>query len=98
MTGGEPGKPPIAHDRAAQRFVLREDGVDAYLEYTLAAGTMTITHTIVPPPIGGRGIAGRLVATAFETARAQGWKVNPRCSYSAAWVHKHPEAADLVVT
>lgn len=86
----------IEHDRNAQRFTTRVDDTEAYLEYEQSGEVMVITHTIVPPAIGGRGIAGQLVEKAFETARAQGWKVQPRCSYSAAWAGKHPEVADLI--
>lgn len=92
----ELGKTPIVHDRNGRRFATRVDGVEAHLDYELAGTTMTITHTIVPPEIGGRGIAGQLVAAAFEAARTQGWKVRPQCSYAAAWVRKHPEVADLI--
>ena len=86
----------IGHDAVAQRFAITVDGVEAHLDYELAGKTMTITHTIVPPEIGGRGIAGQLVAAAFETARAQGWRVVAQCSYAAAWAEKHPEVKDLL--
>jgi predicted GNAT family acetyltransferase len=56
---------------------------------------MAITHTIVPPEIGGRGIAGALVQAAVEHARAQGLKVAPHCSYADAWMRKHPQYGDL---
>lgn len=88
--------PRIEHDRANRRFVARVDGVEAHLEYDLDGATMTITHTIVPEAIGGRGIASHLVGAAFAAAREQGWKVRPQCSYAAAWAQKHPDAADLL--
>lgn len=81
----------IAHDPGRQRFTTEADGQAAYLEYERAEGVMTITHTIVPPAIGGRGIAGDLVRTALEHARAEGVKVAPRCSYADGWMRKHPE-------
>ena len=86
----------IGHDAVAQRFAITVDGVEAHLDYELAGTTMTITHTIVPAEIGGRGIAGQLVAAAFEAARAQGWRVVPQCSYAAAWVEKHPDVKPLL--
>ena len=86
----------IHHDRNAHRLATRVDGVDAHLDYELAGNVMTITHTIVPSEIGGRGIAGQLVAAAFDAARDAGWKVCTRCSYSAAWAEKHPEVRDLL--
>ena len=45
---------------------------------------MAIVHTEVPPAVAGRGIAGELVRSALEFARAQGWKVRPLCSYAVA--------------
>ena len=81
----------IAHDPASKRFTIEVDGQVAYLEYERAGEVVVITHTIVPPAIGGRGIAGDLVRTALEHAKAEGLKVGPRCSYSDGWMRKHPE-------
>jgi len=81
----------IAHDPASQRFNIEVDGQTGYLEYERTGDVMVITHTIVPPAIGGRGIAGDLVRTALELARTEGLKVDPRCSYADGWMRKHPE-------
>ena len=81
----------IAHDPASQRFTTDVDGQTAYLEYERAGDVMVITHTIVPPAIGGRGIAGNLVRSAIEYAKANGLKVDPQCSYADAWIQRHPE-------
>ncbi|AGG88297.1 GNAT family N-acetyltransferase [Rhodanobacter denitrificans] len=86
----------ILHDRMARRFETRVDGVPCLLEYALADGVMTITHTGVPAAVGGRGIAAALVQEALATARAEGWKVVPACSYAAAWMQRHPEYHDLL--
>jgi Predicted acetyltransferase len=85
----------IQHDRTAHRFETEVDGVECELDYTLTAAVMTITHTGVPPEVGGRGIASALVQAAFEAARSEGWKVAPACSYAAAWIERHPEYHDL---
>lgn len=53
------------------------------------------THTLVPPPIGGRGVAARLVETLVEDARDQGFRIDPVCSYVEAAFRRHPEWADL---
>lgn len=86
----------ISHDQDAHRFATMIDGVEAHLDYELEGTTMTITHTIVPPEIGGRGVAGHLVQAAFAAARSHGWKVRPQCSYAAAWAQKHPDVQDLL--
>ena len=59
----------IRHDPNARQFVADVDGNRAHLDYTLADGVMTITHTRVPPAIGGRGIAAELMAAALDAAR-----------------------------
>ena len=67
------------------------DAHAARLDYIEDEGRLTITHTIVPPEIGGRGIAGELVRAALAYARDAGLKVDPQCSYADAWMRRHPE-------
>ncbi|HEU4663338.1 MAG TPA: GNAT family N-acetyltransferase [Dokdonella sp.] len=86
----------IEHNAAQRRFETVVDGVSSVLEYDLRDGVMTITHTGVPAEVGGRGIAGALVTAAFETARHEGWRVVPDCSYAAAWIQRHPAYADVL--
>jgi predicted GNAT family acetyltransferase len=86
----------IQHNRGAQRFEVTVEDTLCVLDYTLAEGGMAITHTVVPPPAGGRGVAGELVRTALDYARMKGWKVVPLCSYAEAWIQRHPDYADLL--
>jgi hypothetical protein len=83
----------INHDTGAHRFTTVVDGSHAELDYTLAEGVMTITHTRVPPAIGGRGIAAQLMEAALSAARGAGWSVNPACSYAKAYLEKHPQGS-----
>ncbi|WP_220429050.1 GNAT family N-acetyltransferase [Vulcaniibacterium gelatinicum] len=85
----------IGHDPARGRFSLLVEGHEGFVDYLLDGSTMTITHTVVPAPIGGRGIAAALVRAALDHARAQGWRVVPRCSYADAWMRRHPEYEGL---
>lgn len=85
----------ISHEAGAQRFVVVVDGHECELVYRLHDGVMKIIHTGVPDAVGGRGIAGELTKFAFETARANGWKVVPACSYASVWIQRHPEYADI---
>lgn len=86
----------LHHDADSRRFSTRLEGHEAELVYSLRDGRMIIEHTGVPEAIGGRGIAAALVKAALDHARTQGWRVVPACSYSAAYVQRHPEYADLV--
>lgn len=52
-------------------------------------------HTLVPPEIAGRGVAARLVEAMVADARAQGFRIDPRCSYVEAMFRRHKEWADL---
>ncbi len=52
-------------------------------------------HTLVPPAIGGRGVAARLVEALVADARDQGFRIDPACSYVEALFRRHPEWADL---
>ncbi|MCL6619349.1 GNAT family N-acetyltransferase [Thermomonas hydrothermalis] len=83
----------ILHDVIRGCFQVEVDGHRAWLDYALdASGTvMTITHTVVPQAIGGRGIAAALTQAALVHAREQGWAVHPQCSYADAWMRRHPE-------
>lgn len=85
----------IRHDAAGHRFLTEVDGHLAHLDYRPVDGGIAITHTIVPPEIGGRGIAGALVRAALEQAQAAGWRVEPQCSYADAWMRRHPEFESL---
>ena len=84
----------IDHDIPVQRFTTDVDGHRAVLEYRRSERVMTITHTGVPPAIGGRGIAAELMRAALGAARAAGWTVNPVCSYAAAYMRRHPDNAE----
>lgn len=86
----------IVHDENARQFRTEIDGHRGVTEYHLRDGVMTITHTGVPPEIGGRGIAGELTRFALQTARREGWRVVPACSYAASYIQRHPEFTDLL--
>ncbi|HEX7129517.1 MAG TPA: GNAT family N-acetyltransferase [Rhodanobacteraceae bacterium] len=86
----------VRHDSARHEFSVEVEGYIGSLDYDLRGNTMTITHTLVPEAIGGRGIAAELTRSALESARAEGWKVVPMCSYAAAYMRRHPEYADLL--
>lgn len=87
--------PEIIHDSGRQRLQTEVEGNLCVLDYALHGAVMIITHTGVPPEVGGRGIAAALVRAALELARDAGWSVSPACSYAAAWMQRHPEFDDL---
>jgi predicted GNAT family acetyltransferase len=65
------------------------------LTWVLRNGIRVAEHTLVPQEIGGRGVAGKLVEALIEDARAQGFKIDPQCSYVAKAFAKHPKWGSL---
>lgn len=91
-----PADSGVIDNSAAHRFELIEDGHLAVADYRVDGDIVTFTHTIVPPEIGGRGVAGRLIGAALASMRRQGKKIVPQCSFVAAYVQRHPDLQDLL--
>ena len=88
----------IRHDPAGQCFETQVAGLRCELLYELSDAVMRIHHTEVPPSLEGRGLAGALAHAALSHARAQGWRVQPSCSYVRSYMRRHPETLDLLVS
>ena len=86
----------IEHRPEHGRFQAVVEGRTCVADYHLANGVLAITHTEVPPPLEGRGIAGELVQAVLDHARANGLKVRPLCSYARAYMRRHPDTAALL--
>lgn len=86
----------VVHNVSARRFEVTVDGQLAMSKYLLAGDKMVIEHTEVPEALEGKGIAGRIVRTALDFARAQKLRVLPLCPYAKAWIGRHPEYQDLL--
>ena len=84
-------------DARSGEYHAHIDGSDhiGRLTWVERGGARVADHTLVPPPIGGRGVAMRLVEALVADARAQGFKIVPLCSYVDAAFRRHPEWADL---
>ena len=65
------------------------------LTYQRRGKVLTADHTLVPPEIGGKGVAARLVEALIADARESGDKIDPQCSYVEAAFRRHPEWAEL---
>jgi uncharacterized protein len=80
----------VKHDSRARQLSAELEGHTGLLDYELDAKVMSITHTRVPRPIAGRGVAAELMRSALDLAAANGWTVNPVCSYAVAYMKRHP--------
>ena len=89
--------PAIVHNPAAQRFESGLGADRAECCYRRQGNVLELHHTEVPPALQGLGLAGLLVQTALDWARANGLRVQPSCSYVASYMQRHPETQDLLV-
>ena len=83
---------------AGGEFVLELDGRRVgELAYTIDGRRLAIRHTGVDPSLRGHGEARELLDAAIAFARAQGYKVVPRCSYASMVFARSPaEFADVL--
>ena len=86
----------VRDNKSLHRFEMDAGGDIAVVNYRLAPGVITFTHTEVPAALWGRGIGSQLVRGALEAARAQDLRVEPRCSFVSAYLRKHQEFNDLL--
>ena len=95
---GEESKRIIVSNNSAQhRFEVSIEGKTAFLDYHLTPAAITLIHTEVPAAMCEHGVAAKLARAALGFARSEGLHVNPSCPFVEAYIHRHPEYADLVL-
>lgn len=88
----------VTHNKSSQRFEMHNDHETvAYLSYCSENGNTVFEHTFVSQGFRGKGIAAQLVRAALTEARHLKWRIVPRCSYVAGFIHRNPELLELVV-
>jgi hypothetical protein len=70
----------------------------AVAEYRRAPQRVIFFHTETDPAFSGKGIGQRLARAALDDVRAHGMVITPKCPFIAAFVRRHPEYQDLVVS
>ncbi|WP_417540439.1 GNAT family N-acetyltransferase [Microbacterium maritypicum] len=73
-----------------------EDHTVAGLLYTEAGNRVTLLATSVFPEFRGKGLAGKLLRGVLDMLRTEGRTVTLTCPFATAFVHSHPEYADVV--
>jgi predicted GNAT family acetyltransferase len=86
----------IVNNGERHRYELAVDGHIAATYYAIADGVITFIHTEVPPELGGKGIASKLIRGALDQVRAEGLKVIAQCPFVKAFIDKHADYQDLL--
>jgi predicted GNAT family acetyltransferase len=95
--GGDAAIEVVRND-AEHRYEARLDGVVVgFVEIrTPRRGRVVAVHTETDPAYAGRGIATTLVHRMLDDIRNRGEHVVPTCPFTAAFIKRHPDYADLV--
>jgi len=88
----------VSNNPAHHRYELAVDGHIAATYYKIADDVITFIHTEVPPELGGKGIASKLIKGALDQVRADGLKVIAQCPFDKAYIEKHTDYSDLLKT
>ena len=97
MTNSQtPDRCDVFHNVTLQRFELRVGDALCLIDYRRSPGKLIIYHTEVPQPLERRGLAACMTRAALDFARSQDLQVDPRCPYTAYFMRKHAEYADLL--
>ena len=83
------------HGPTKGRYVIRRNGEEAELTYSVTSPTLIIAdHTAVPDSFRGTGAGLALVTRMVADARAEGFRIMPLCPFVNAQRKKYPEWAD----
>nr|WP_295830881.1 GNAT family N-acetyltransferase [uncultured Azospirillum sp.] len=85
----------VTDNRAKNRFELAVGNQTVFADYRRNGQTLVISYVEAPPSLRGTGAAGRLMEGVVETARAEGLKIVPLCSYAALWIRRN-QHSDLL--
>jgi uncharacterized protein len=79
------------------RFELRVDGeLVGWSEYRPAGDSVIVAHTQIDERREGEGLGSVLVRATLDHIRSSGKTVIPTCTFTAAYIRRHPEYLDLV--
>lgn len=79
----------VTDNRAMNRFELAVGTQTVFANYRRNGQTLVISYVEAPPSLRGTGAAGRLMEGVVETARTEGLKIIPLCSYAALWMRRN---------
>jgi uncharacterized protein len=87
----------VTDNAAKHRYEIVEDGtLLGILDYRDRADARVLVHTEVDPLHEGKGVGSRLIEAALADIRTRGIELVPLCPFVCAYLHDHPEQADLV--
>jgi predicted GNAT family acetyltransferase len=87
----DPSQLEVHQNPEARRFEIELGDDTAFVDYIIEGQNIIFTHAEVPEAYEGQGIGSRLARYVLEYARTEGYRVQARCPFIAAYVERHPE-------
>ena len=81
----------VIDNKEKSRFETKIDGHDAFIEYSVQPGILSLDHTEVDKALAGQGVASEMTEKVLMEIELRGLKVIPACSYIEKYINKHPE-------
>ena len=74
-----------------KQYEIHVDSYVARIVYELKDQHISLTHTVVPNELGGKGIGSSLLKKVLEDIESKGYVLIPICSFIVSYIEKHPE-------
>ncbi|MCD8184356.1 MAG: N-acetyltransferase [Bacteroides sp.] len=88
----------LIDNKEQHQYELHVEKYTPRIEYIKSTnGEIFLTHTEVPPALGGKGIGSQLVEKTLKDIEGQGLRLIPLCPFVAGYIHKHPEWRRIVL-
>ncbi|MEZ5106178.1 MAG: GNAT family N-acetyltransferase [Draconibacterium sp.] len=86
----------FTNNETARQYEFHIDGFIPRIAYVKSGNKIYLTHTEVPPELGGKGIGKALVEMVLEDIRQKGMLLVPLCPFVVKYLKRHPEWEFLV--
>ena len=86
----------ISKNLERRRYETEVNGYTAFIDYIKAKNAIYLTHTEVPPQLGGQGVGKALVKQVLQQLKDEHQKVAPLCPFVAAYIKENREWVPLV--
>lgn len=80
------------------QYEFHIEGHTAKMEYIKSVnGEIYLTHTEVPPALGGKGVGSQLAEKVLKDIERQNLRLIPLCPFVAGYIKKMPEWKRIVM-
>lgn len=86
----------VTDNKRESRFETKVDGHNAFIEYSVLPGILSLDHTEVDKALAGQGVASEMTEKVLLEIELRGLKVIPACSFVEKYISKHPEWQSIV--